>query len=114
MAFCAQSVPCFSKKPENRVFLMGILLLDEERKDMEEEKKGKRNVSLEEAAKLIRGQTKGIPAVVLPLAEVNGEILCGDIPAIHDRPPFPRSRIWMDMRSAERTAEGQRGSIRSL
>lgn len=60
---------------------------------MEEEKKGKRNVSLEEAAKLIRGQTKGIPAVVLPLAEVNGEILCGDIPAIHDQPPFPRSPL---------------------
>lgn len=56
-------------------------------------KKETSGVSLEEAIARIERYTRPLTAVTLPLTEVQGEILSGDVLAVHDQPPFPRSPL---------------------
>lgn len=58
---------------------------------MENRTTGQRNVSLEEALKIIETHTAGLRKAEMALSDVQGEVLCADVLAVHDQPPFPRS-----------------------
>lgn len=60
---------------------------------MENRTTGQRNVSLEEALEIIETYTAGLRKAEMALSDVQGEVLCADVLAAHDQPPFPRSPL---------------------
>lgn len=60
---------------------------------MEKEIRKRESVTLETAVERIRACTPGLPAETKKLSEVQGEVLCGAVMAIHDQPPFARSPL---------------------